>query len=108
MAGRQGRRGGGAFGLRSSRRASGTVVEGCGGLRVSSPRTPWICGATVEGTSGAAVLSYPVLPEERRYLEIDVAKADWTWATVLDTGIDNPVAEGGPTVKPSCRSAEVT
>ena len=58
--------------------ASGTLVDGSGGLRVSRPRTPWICGATVEGTSGAAVLSYPVLPEERRYLEIGVAKADCT------------------------------
>ena len=37
--------------------ACGTLVEGCGGLSVSSPRMPSICGATEEGTSGAAALS---------------------------------------------------
>ncbi len=88
--------------------ASGTLVEGCGGLSVSSPRMPSICGATEEGTSGAAVLSYPVLPEERRYFEIAVEKADWTWPTVPETGSDKPVADGLPTVKPSWRSSAVT
>ena len=47
---------------------------------------PWICGATEDGTSGADALSYPVFPEERRYFEIGVEKADWTWATVPETG----------------------
>ena len=61
-----------------------------------------------EATAGAAVLSYPVFPEESRYLEIGVEKADWTWATVPETGIDKPVAEGVPTVKPSCWRSEVT
>ncbi len=37
--------------------ASGTLVDGCGGLSVSSPRIPSICGATDVGTSGADVLS---------------------------------------------------
>ena len=69
---------------------------------------PSICGATETGTSGADALSYPVLPEDRRYFEIGVAKADWTWATVPETGSDSPVDEGVPTVRPSLRSAEVT
>ena len=88
--------------------ASGTLVEGCGGLRVSSPRMPSIWGATDVATSGAVALSYPVLPEDSRYLEIGVEKADWTCATVPDTGSDNPVAEGAPTVNPSCCRLEVT
>src|ERR1700722_3322701 len=84
------------------------LVEGCGGLSVSRPRTPSICGATDEGTSGAAALSYPVFPDDRWYLEIGVAKADWTWATVPETGRDSPVEEGVPTFRPSCCSADVT
>ena len=76
--------------------ASGTLVEGCGGLSVSSPRMPSICGATDEGTSGADALSYPVLPEDRRYFEIGVEKADWTWATVPETGSDKPGRRGCP------------
>ena len=74
--------------------ASGTLVEGCGGLSVSSPRMPSIWGATEVATSGAVALSYPVLPDDSRYLEIGVENADWTCATVPDTGSDNPVAEG--------------
>ncbi len=60
------------------------------------------------GTSGADALSYPVFPEDRRYFEIGVEKADWTWATVPETGSDKPVAEGAPTVRPSWRRLEVT
>ena len=37
--------------------ASGTLADGCGGLSVSSPRTPSIWGATVVSTSGAVALS---------------------------------------------------
>src|SRR3984885_9976233 len=77
--------------------ASGTVVEGCGGLSVSSPRMPWIWGATVSSTSGAVALSYPVFPDASRYFEIGVEKADWTCATVPETGRDRPVADGVPT-----------
>jgi hypothetical protein len=88
--------------------ASGTLVEGCGGLRVSSPSIPSTWGATVVSTSGAVALSYPVFPEGRRYFEIGVEKADCTWATVPETGSDNPVAEGLPTVRPSWRRLEVT
>jgi hypothetical protein len=88
--------------------ACGRLVDGCGGLRVSSPRIPSICGATETGTSGADALSYPVFPEERRYFEIGVEKADWTWATVPETGSDKPVADGGPTVKPCARRLDVT
>ena len=42
-------------------------------------------------------------PKDRRYFEIGVEKADWTWATVPDTGSDKPVVDGVPTVRPSCR-----
>ena len=41
-------------------------------------------------------------------MEIDVAKADWIWPTVLETGRERPVTDGAPTVRPSCRSDEVT
>ena len=88
--------------------ASGTLVDGCGGLSVSSPRMPSICGATVAGTSGAAALSYPVLPDDRRYFEIGVEKADWTWATVPETGIDRPVAEGVADGQALLAEADVT
>jgi hypothetical protein len=88
--------------------ACGTLADGCGGLRVSSPRTPSICGATETGTSGADALSYPVFPEERRYFEIGVEKAVWTWATVPETGSDKPVADGVPTVRPWARRLDVT
>ena len=86
----------------------GTLVDGCGGLRVSSPRIPSIWGATEASTSGAVALSYPVFPEARRYFEIGVEKADWTWATVPETGSDKPVADGVPTVRPSWRRLDVT
>ena len=69
---------------------------------------PSTCGATVVSTSGAVALSYPVFPEGKRYFEIGVEKADWTWATVPETGRDRPVAEGVPTVRPSWRRLEVT
>ena len=88
--------------------ASGTLVDGCGGLSVSSPMMASICGATEDETSGADVLSYPVFPEERRYFEIGVEKADWTWATVPETGSDKPVADGVPTVRPCARRLDVT
>src|SRR5580698_689617 len=88
--------------------ACGTLVDGCGGLRVSSPRIPWIWGATEASTSGAVALSYPVFPEDRRYCEIGVEKADCTWATDPETGRDKPVAAGVPTVRPSCRRLDVT
>ena len=58
-------------------------------------------GATVPSTCGAVALSYPVFPDDRRYLEIGVEKADCTWATVPETGSERPVAEGVPTVSPS-------
>ena len=89
--------------------ACGTLVDGCGGLEsVSSPRIPSIWGATAASTSGAVALSYPVSPEERRYFEIGVEKADWTWATVPETGRDRPVADGVPTVRPWARRLDVT
>ncbi len=37
-----------------------------------------------------------------------MANADWTCATVPETGSDSPVAAGEPTVRPSRRSAEAT
>ena len=37
---------------------------------------PWICGATEEDDLGAVALSYPVFPEDSRYFEIGVEKAD--------------------------------
>ena len=40
-------------GLRRGLAACGTLVDGCGGLRVSSPRIPSIWGATEASTSGA-------------------------------------------------------
>ena len=88
--------------------ACGTLVDGCGGLRVSSPRIPSICGATEVSTSGAVALSYPVFPEDRRYFEIGVEKADWTWATVPETGSDNPVAEGAAHRQALLRRLDVT
>ncbi len=49
-----------------TRLACGRVVDGWGGLSVFSPRIPSICGATVTGTSGADLLSYPVFPDASR------------------------------------------
>ena len=69
---------------------------------------PSIWGATEASTSGAVALSYPVFPDERRYCEIGVEKADCASATVPDTGSDKPVAEGVPTVSPSCWRLAVT
>ena len=54
---RAGEAAGVAAGCEVDELAGGTVVVGCGGLSVSSPRTPSICGATVTGTSGADRLS---------------------------------------------------
>ncbi len=56
--------------------ACGMFVDSCGGLSVSRPRIPSICGASEVGTSGANALLYPVFPDDRRYFEIGVAKAD--------------------------------
>ena len=54
-------------------------------------------------------MSYPVLPEDRRYFEIGVEKADWTWRHGARDGKRQPGRRGSaPPSGPRCRRLEVT